>query len=67
MQKVKHISHLKFDVDTDRWVLQSNTDHQNGVALLASKFAGEFEMANWGKVLGLLHDKGKVKMPFKNI
>ena len=65
MQKVKHISHLKFDVDTDRWVLQSNTDHQNGVALLASKFAGEFEMANWGKVLGLLHDKGKEKDAFQ--
>lgn len=65
MQKVKYISHIKYDNDTKSWVLQSNTDHQNGVALLASGFAGEFGMAGWGRVLGLLHDKGKEQRSFQ--
>lgn len=65
MQKVDYISHLKYDDDAKSWLFQSNTDHQNGVALLASRFAGEFGMAEWGKVLGLLHDKGKEQKAFQ--
>lgn len=45
--------------------IQSNEEHQQGVAELASKFAGEFGMAEWGRVLGLLHDKGKEKRAFQ--
>jgi len=44
---------------------QSNEDHQQGVAELASKFAREFGMAEWGRVMGLLHDKGKEKKSFQ--
>ena len=51
------ISHIKYN-GTD-WIIQSNEEHQKGVANLASQFAGEFGMAEWGRVLGLLHDKGK--------
>lgn len=32
---------------------------------LASQFAGEFGMSEWGKVLGLLHDKGKESAAFQ--
>ena len=45
--------------------IQSNDEHQQGVSELASKFAGEFGMAEWGRVLGLLHDKGKEKQAFQ--
>lgn len=37
-------------------IVQSNEEHQRGVAELASKFASEFGMSEWGRVLGLLHD-----------
>lgn len=52
------ISHIYQD-KTGHWVIQSNENHSAGVAKLASQFAGEFGMSEWGKVLGLLHDKGK--------
>lgn len=57
------ISHIK-QIGSD-WIIQSNEDHQKGVADLASKFAGEFGMAEWGHVLGLLHDKGKERKTFQ--
>ena len=46
--------------------IQSNDEHQRGVAELASKFAEVFGMAEWGRVLGLLHDKGKEKKAFQH-
>ena len=46
-------------------IVQSNEEHQRGVAELASKFAGVFSMAEWGRVLGLLNDKGKEKKAFQ--
>ena len=57
------ISHIK-QVGTN-WEIQLNEDHQKGVADFASKFAGEFGMAEWGRVLGLLHDKGKEQKTFQ--
>jgi len=36
-----------------------------GVAELASKFADAFDMSEWGRVLGLLHDIGKAKVAFQ--
>lgn len=39
--------------------IQTNDDHQHGVAELASKFAAEFGMGDLGAVMGRLHDKGK--------
>ena len=44
---------------------QSNDTHQQGVANLAEVFAAEFGMGEWGRVLGLLHDKGKEKKAFQ--
>ena len=55
------ISHVR---QTDM-AIQSNDEHQRGVAELASKFAGVFGMAEWGRVLGLLHDKGKEQKAFQ--
>ena len=49
------ISHIR---ETDM-VIQLNDDHQSGVAILAEKFASEFGMAQFGRIMGLLHDKGK--------
>lgn len=52
------ISHL-YQENNGNWVIQSNEEHSLGVATRASMFADEFGMGNWGKTLGLLHDKGK--------
>lgn len=57
------ISHIK-QVGTN-WEIQTNEEHQNGVACLASKFASEFGMAELGHILGLLHDKGKEQKTFQ--
>lgn len=58
------ISHIYND-DCNHWHIQSNEDHCQGVAKLASKFADEFGMASWGRVLGVLHDKGKESNAFQ--
>ena len=55
------ISHIR---PSDK-VIQSNDDHQRGVAEWAEAFAAEFGMAEWGRVLGRLHDKGKEKKAFQ--
>ena len=44
--------------------IQSNEEHQQGVAERAERFAAEFGMGEWGHVLGLLHDKGKDSKAF---
>ena len=54
----EYISHI-YQEKTGNWAIQSNEDHTNGAAKLSSQFAAEFDMGAWGKVLGLLHDKGK--------
>lgn len=36
------------------------------MAKLAKEFASEFEMGEWGYIIGLLHDKGKEKKDFQN-
>lgn len=58
------ISHIYQD-HVGHWIIQSNEEHSVGVARLASHFAGEFGMSGWGKVLGLLHDKGKESHAFQ--
>lgn len=64
MRKKEIISHLYQNTDGD-WAIQSNEDHQKGVARLAKRFAGDFNMSSWGEVLGFLHDKGKEKKAFQ--
>ena len=39
--------------------IQSNEEHQKGVAQRAEHFAAEFGMGDCGRLMGLLHDKGK--------
>ena len=58
------ISHVRKNVDGS-WEKQYNDDHQQGVAQRAAHFAAPFGMAEWGRVLGLLHDKGKEKRAFQ--
>jgi CRISPR-associated endonuclease/helicase Cas3 len=55
------ISHIR----PEDWAIQTNEAHQEGVARLASQFAAHFGMTEWGRVLGLLHDKGKEKKAFQ--
>lgn len=50
------ISHLYNDGE---WHIQTNDEHCEGVARLASEFASEFGLSEWGRMLGLLHDRGK--------
>ena len=58
------ISHIKQD-HLGNWQIQTNEEHQQNVAELASSFAAQFGMAEWGKVLGLLHDAGKEQKNFQ--
>lgn len=62
-----YISHLyQREIPPFDWIVQSNNEHCEGVACLASKFASDFGLGNWGKLLGLFHDKGKEKTDFQN-
>ena len=55
------ISHIR----PENFAVQTNEEHQQGVARLAAQFATVFGMEEWGRVLGLLHDKGKEKRAFQ--
>ena len=48
------ISHIYQDY-VGHWIIQSNEEHSVGVAKLASRFAGEFDMSEWGKVWLIRH------------
>ncbi|MDD4589430.1 MAG: CRISPR-associated helicase Cas3' [Parabacteroides sp.] len=60
---ISHIKHIESDNNT--WKIQSDDDHNRGVAELASNFASSFGFAGFGSVLGLLHDKGKEQVGFQ--
>ena len=59
------ISHLYQNKENGQWVIQSNDEHQKGVAKIAASFAKRFELPSWGYALGLLHDKGKERAAFQ--
>lgn len=59
------ISHLRQNKENEQWIIQSNDEHQKGVAKMAASFAGQFGLSFWGYVLGLLHDKGKERAAFQ--
>ena len=59
------ISHLYQNKVDGQWIIQSNDEHQRGVAEMADSFARQFGMGSWGRVLGLLHDKGKERDAFQ--
>ena len=48
------ISHIN-----PKGVAQSNDEHQQEVAARAQSFAKAFGMGDCGRIMGLLHDKGK--------
>ena len=58
-------SHLRQDPQTGEWVIQTNDAHSHGVAKLAAEFAADFDMEQLGRILGLLHDKGKETEAFQ--
>ena len=61
MKDIKFISHLRMmDEMSNKWLFQSNEEHSKGVAKLAASFAQKVGFEDWGIVLGLLHDKGKM-------
>ena len=60
------ISHVRLNSSGEVESMQSNEEHLSGVANLAEKFANEFGMGSWGRVLGLLHDKGKERKAFQD-
>lgn len=60
------ISHIKSVIsELPEWRIQSDEEHNSGVAELASHFASEFGFDQWGRILGLLHDKGKEQDGFQ--
>lgn len=61
----KVISHLYQDADSGEWIIQTNEEHQRGVAELTAAFAGQFGYFSWGYALGMLHDKGKERNAFQ--
>ncbi len=48
------ISHINIE-----GAVQTNEEHQRGVAQRTERFAAEFGMSDCGRLMGLLHDKGK--------
>lgn len=55
------ISHVR----KEDLAIQSNSEHCNGVAEIAQRFASAFGMGDFGRVLGLMHDKGKERKSFQ--
>lgn len=58
------ISHLRQDAG-GCWHIQTGSEHSAGTAELAAGFASEFGMTEWGRLLGLLHDRGKQSPGFQ--
>ena len=63
---IEYISHIRKNENGNIEAIQSNAEHCFGVAMLAKQFANEFDMGEWGYILGLLHDKGKEKKEFQD-
>lgn len=62
MEKDIIIAHLKQKTD---WIIQTNEDHCEAVAVLTQRFANEFGFGDVGYITGKLHDKGKERKPFQ--
>lgn len=67
MNKEDHIviSHLRKDEQTQKWVLQSNEEHQKGVADRAERFGALFGCGTCCHAMGLIHDIGKEQKAFQ--
>lgn len=58
------ISHL-YQKEDGTWVLQSNEEHQKGVAKRAQHFGESFDCGELCATMGLLHDLGKEQSAFQ--
>ena len=56
-------AHSLENADKSTWQLLD--DHLTNVAKLSSRFASAFDCAEWGRILGLLHDVGKAEGAFQ--
>lgn len=63
---ISHIKSKKEISGNTKWEFQSNEDHSNNVSMLAEKFASEFGFGQIGRIMGLLHDKGKEQKAFQD-
>lgn len=61
------IAHIQKNDKDEIVAIQSNEGHCVGVAELAKSFADDFEMGDWGYVLGILQIREKRSISFKNI
>jgi len=52
------IAHVKQN-EKEKWIAQDLSDHLEGTAKRAAKFANEFGNSDWAYFIGLLHDLGK--------
>ena len=59
------ISHLYQNKENGKWIIQTNDEHQRGVAEMATSYSGLFGLPSWGHTLGMLHDKGKERDAFQ--
>jgi CRISPR-associated endonuclease/helicase Cas3 len=57
------ISHIK--QREGKWIFQSTKEHHDNVSKLAKQFAEVIGFADFGFVLGCLHDKGKERISFQ--
>lgn len=55
------ISHIR----QSDMAVQSNSAHQQGVSEMAKRFAAQFDMGDYGRIMGLLHDKGKEQLEWQ--
>lgn len=57
--KTKNLQDIIISHIDNNGTIQSNAEHQQGVAERTKLFAEEFGMGDCGFIMGLLHDKGK--------
>lgn len=61
-----HYSHIARPNGIDaEWRFQSTDEHNEGVAELSSVFASTFGFGDIGRIMGLLHDKGKEQVEWQ--
>ena len=53
-----YIAHVKQN-EKEEWIAQDLSDHLEGTAKRAAKFANKFGNSDWAYFIGLLHDLGK--------
>lgn len=61
------ISHLYQNKENGKWIIQTNDEHQRGVAEMATSFSGLFGLPSWGIRLECFTTKEKSVMHFSNI